>query len=396
MKIIPSNENAGVVIKSWCQSPEQGAINQAINLSRLPFAFRQICLLPDTHIGYGMPIGGVIACEDTIIPNAVGVDIGCGLLAAKTDLTELNTETLKKIMGEIRERIPVGFSHNSFQCTDTEMPSIRYNGVNEGFTFHELPICFTEYEAAKYSMGTMGGGNHFCEIQRDTDGFIWFMIHSGSRNLGKKVADHYNKLAISLNEKWYAKVPKEWELAFLPVQSDEGQTYLREMDFCIDFALRNRRKMADIIMSSFSTLGATASEYINIHHNYVAIEHHFGKNLWVHRKGATSAKEGELGIVPGSQGTSSYIVRGKGNSESFMSCSHGAGRKMGRKQACRELDLEAEIKRLDDKGILHAIRGQNDLEEASGAYKDIDTVMEEQKDLVDIVTKLEPLGVIKG
>ena len=229
------------------------------------------------------------------------------------------------------------------------------------------------------------------------------MIHSGSRNLGKQVADYYNKLAIALNEKWHSLVPKEWELAFLPIDSEEGQAYIREMNYCVDFALANRKLMMDRIIKIFGEVLSNGKEYswgvepmINIAHNYAKMENHYNKNVMVHRKGATLATTDTIGIIPGSQGTKSYIVRGKGNPESFNSCSHGAGRKMGRKQAEQTLNLEEEVKKLDDQHILHAIRGVKDLDEASGAYKDVKEVMENQKDLVDILVELSPLGVIKG
>lgn len=229
------------------------------------------------------------------------------------------------------------------------------------------------------------------------------MIHSGSRNLGKQVADYYNKIAIKLNEKWYSSVPKEWQLAFLPLDSDEGQAYLREMNYCVEFALANRKLMMDRIMMIFSDITKCSFiwfdkkiEIINIAHNYAKMENHFGQNVMVHRKGATLADTDTVGIIPGSQGTKSYIVRGRGNPDSFNSCSHGAGRRMGRKDAGKRLDLKEEIKKLDDQGIIHAIRSVNDLDEASGAYKSIDEVMTNQKDLVEILVELQPLAVIKG
>jgi len=265
------------------------------------------------------------------------------------------------------------------------------------------------------SFGLSNKSNHFIEIQKDEDNYIWAMIHSGSRNLGKKVADHYNNIAKELNHKWYSSVPKKYDLAFLPLDSQEGQDYLNEMQYCADFAFANRSVMMRRVLRTFQSVldvkllcfnsdelekpgpdYIDTAEPINIAHNYASLENHYGKNVVVHRKGATLAREGTIGIIPGSQGTASYIVRGLGNPESFNSCSHGAGRKMGRKQAQRSLNLEAEQKRLDDKGIIHSIRNVKDLDEASGAYKDIDVVMEEQKDLVEIVTKLEPIAVIKG
>jgi tRNA-splicing ligase RtcB (3'-phosphate/5'-hydroxy nucleic acid ligase) len=379
-----------VVIKSWCNAPEGNALAQARNLANLPFVFRQVCLMPDTHEGYGMPIGGVIATEGVVIPNAVGVDIGCGMLAIQTSLLEIDLPTLKRVIGIMRNTIPVGFNHHKESQDESLMPQqddpALYPEVNR------------QYQSACKQIGTLGGGNHFIEVQKGSDGHIWFMIHSGSRNLGLKVANRHNRIANDLNERWHVAVPPKWELAFLPLDTEEAAVYLREMRYCLEFALANRRLMASRVCDAFrdEIPNVTFRDAINIHHNYAAMEHHFGQNVLVHRKGATSAREGEMGIIPGSQGSCSYIVRGKGNQDSFMSCSHGAGRKMGRQAAIRNLDLEAEVKALEEKGILHALRGKKDLEEAAGAYKDIDVVMEEQQDLVDIVARLEPLAVIKG
>ena len=376
-------------IKMWLEEIEDGALAQIKNLANLPFAFKHIAIMPDSHQGYGMPIGGVLATKGVIIPNAVGVDIGCGMCAVKTSLTELDKETLKNIMGEIRKVIPVGFNKHNEKQDESLMPEAP----------DILPvICSREYNNALKSLGTLGGGNHFIEIQKGNDGYIWIMIHSGSRNLGKQVADHYNKIAEKLNEKWFSSVDKKQELAFLPLDSDEGKSYIREMNYCVDFALANRSLMMDRIIEIFSKLPKPIvfEKTINIAHNYATMENHFGENVMVHRKGATLASEKTIGIIPGSQGTKSYIVKGKGNAESFNSCSHGAGRKMGRGQAQKDLNLEDEVKKLDDMGVIHAIRGDKDLDEAPGAYKDIDIVMKNQKDLVDVLVELTPLGVIKG
>jgi len=393
MKVISTGNKP---IKMWLNDIEDGALEQAKNLANLPFVYKHIAIMPDSHQGYGMPIGGVMATKGVIVPNAVGVDIGCGMCAVKTSLTDIDVATLKKIMGEIRKVVPVGFNHHNEPQSDDLMPRIT--------SFLALvPIVAQEYEKALYSLGTLGGGNHFIEIQKGDDGHIWIMIHSGSRSLGYKIAEHYNKVAVELNGKYHSIVPKEYQLAFLPIDSDEGQAYIREMNYCVDYALANRKLMMnrvkDVLMNNYSTSRNGLfmdNKIINIAHNYARLESHFGKNVWVHRKGATSARKGEIGIIPGSQGTSSYIVEGKGNKESFMSCSHGAGRKMGRKQAQRELDLEDEKAMLDKQGIVHNIRNVKDLDEAPSAYKDIDEVMDNQKDLVDISVKLTPLGVIKG
>ena len=380
-----------VVIKSWCDNPEDGAILQAKNLANLPFVFRHVALMPDVHQGYGMPIGGVIGTEGVVIPNAVGVDIGCGMCACKTEwkIESVTTELLKVIMGKIREAVPVGFGHHKHAKPTTAVPEY----TNE----KEYPIVSEQYMDGLKQVGTLGGGNHFIEIQKDEEGYVWIMLHSGSRNIGYKVAKFYNDTAIKLNEKWNSQVPKNWELAFLPLDSDEGQSYLREMKYCVDFALDNRSLMMDNIQIIFQEVtGVTGYNRINIAHNYATMENHFGRNVMIHRKGATLAREDVTGIIPGSQGTKSYIVKGKGNPESFMSCSHGAGRCMSRGKARAELKLDEEKKKLDDKGIIHSIRGKDDLDEASSAYKPIDIVMAEQADLVEIIHELEPMAVIKG
>ncbi|MFN3556376.1 MAG: RtcB family protein [Bacteroidales bacterium] len=378
-------------IKMWLTEVEEGALEQARNIANLPFAFRHVALMPDCHQGFGMPIGGVLATRNVIIPNAVGVDIGCGMCAVQTSLTRVSHPVLKDLMHKIRSLVPLGFKHHAQKQSEQYMPA--------GWEVDTLEVVSREYDSACYQVGTLGGGNHFIEIQKGNDGHIWIMIHSGSRNIGKQVADHYNRLAIQLNEQWKSTVPRSAQLAWLPVDSPEGQAYLNEMQYCVDFALANRSLMMNRILDVFSD--HFKGEFhtfpmINIAHNYAARELHFGEQVYVHRKGATLAEKGTAGIIPGSQGTHSYIVRGKGNPESFMSCSHGAGRLMGRKQAQRSLDLKEEIKKLDQKGIIHAVRSKGDLDEASGAYKNIGQVMRNQQDLVEVAVELSPLAVIKG
>ena len=393
MKVISTER---VPIKLWLEDIEQGALDQALNLANLPFIFKHLAIMPDSHQGYGMPIGGVLATEDVVIPNAVGVDIGCGMCALKTNIKEISTGNLQSIVDKIKKVIPVGFSHQQKEQDESLMPSLELSEK------YELNIVKSQYQSALKQLGTLGGGNHFIEIQKGSDGFVWIMIHSGSRNLGKQVADYYNKRAIVLNERWFSSVDKTKQLAFLPLDSSDGDEYMKEMAYCVDFALANRRLMMDRILDCFHDVlqqGKTvaySTDMINIAHNYARYEHHFGHNTIVHRKGATSAREGEIGIIPGSMGTKSYIVEGLGNPESFMSCSHGAGRKMGRKQAQRELNLEHEIEIMESQGIIHGIKTVDNLDEACSAYKDIDVVMENQKDLVKILVELKPLAVIKG
>lgn len=375
-------------ILSWCNNPEEGAIKQAMNISEHPWLVGNVCLMPDTHEGYGMPIGGVVALDNAICPNMVGVDIGCGMLAVRTSLKEISVDNLKSILGEIRSSIPVGFNHHKTVQSHLIFEDHRWS----------LPICGQEFESAKHQIGTLGGGNHFIEIQKGSDGFIWFMIHSGSRNLGYKVAKYYNDLANELCSRWKQdKIVKD-QLAVLPIGTKEARDYINEMNLCLEFSNANRDHMSNFIKEAFNKVigNVTYDEPINIQHNYATLEHHYDRNVWVHRKGATLARENTVGIIPGSQGTSSYIVKGLGNEASLCSCSHGAGRRMSRSKAKQELNLKEEQEKLNKKGILHAIRGKNDLEEASSAYKDIDVVMEEQKDLVEIKVKLEPLAVVKG
>ena len=386
MKQVVSTER--IPIKMWLDEMEPQALAQAKNLANLPFAYKHVAIMPDSHVGYGMPIGSVLATKGVIIPNAVGVDIGCGMVAQKTHLQNITTEELKRVLGIVRESIPVGFDHHKEAQDEALMPE-----CNE-----DLFVVKNNYKGALKQLGTLGGGNHFIEIQRGSDGYIWMMIHSGSRNLGYKVANHYDKLAKRLNERWLSIVEKSKELAFLPIETKEAHDYINEMNYCIEFGVANRKLMMQRMMEAMHEVKGAfeVDEIINKPHNFAAWEHHFGNNVLVHRKGATRAFKSELGMIPGSQGTKSYIVRGKGNPESFMSCSHGAGRKMGRRQAKRDLNLEEEINLLEAQNILHAIRHKSDLEEATSAYKDIFEVMSNQTDLVDIVVELQPLAVIKG
>ena len=369
---------------------EKSALDQAKNLANLPFIHHHVSLMPDCHTGYGMPIGGVLATENVIIPNAVGVDIGCGMCAIQSSINEreITTNKLKQIMGLIRDSIPVGFDHHKEKQDEYFMPVI----------LNELPIIENQYNAAVRQIGTLGGGNHFIEIQKDIDGKIWIMIHSGSRNLGFKVAKHYNDKAKELNKRWFSSVDPAWELAFLPIGERITNYYINEMKYCVDFALANRKLMMEYVKQAIYEIYPHVffDNFINIAHNYAVLENHYGKDVWVHRKGATLAREGIIGIIPGSQGTSSYIVEGLGKKESFCSCSHGAGRLMSRKKARETLDLNTEIEKLSSKGIIHSIRNQKDLDEASSVYKNIDEVMKNQDDLVKILFELKPLAVIKG
>ena len=381
------------VVKMWTTEIDDFAREQIENLASLPFVHHHIALMPDCHGGMGMPIGGVLPTKDVVIPNAVGVDIGCGMSAVKTNIRarRLTEKILRKvIMKGIRERIPLGMDHHK------EMQDEKY--LPTGFNLEKLPVVENHYKSIHHQVGTLGGGNHFIELQRDEEGWLWIMIHSGSRNLGKQVGDFYNKRAKWFNELYYSKVESQLLLPFLPLKTQEFNDYWSEMNYCIAFAKCNRQLMMErikeVIVDSLPL--AEFEPTIDIAHNYAAWENHFGKNCIVHRKGAVRARAGEIGIIPGSQGTSSYIVEGLGNADSFMSSSHGAGRLMSRTQAIKTLSLENEIKKMDAKGIVHGMRNQSDLDEAASAYKDIDHVIALESDLVKVKTKLEPIAVIKG
>ena len=365
---------------------EDGALQQAKNLANLSIAFRHIAIMPDAHLGYGMPIGGVMATKDAVVPNAVGVDIGCGMCSLRTNLEHMEQDELKEVMSHIRKTIPVGFKHHAEKQDEGWMPPLEPG----------LPIVSQEYESASYQIGTLGGGNHFIEIQKGSDGFIWIMVHSGSRNLGFTVANHYHKQAQEENKNLSDEVPQD--LSYF-LRGTEGYTnYFNEMNYCIQFALQSRKLMMERVKDAVKEVAPQVefSNFINKPHNFAAWETHFDQELIVHRKGATRAEEGEWGMIPGSQGTRSFLVKGKGNPLSFKSCSHGAGRVLSRNQARKVLDIKTEAAKLEALGVIHAVRHRDDLDEAPGSYKDIEEVMALQKDLVDIQVKLTPLAVIKA
>ncbi len=376
----------------WLDQLDLEALAQAKNLANLPCAFHHIAIMADAHVGYGMPIGGVLATTGAIIPNGVGVDIGCGMRAVRTGLTEVEPVQLKKILSGLRAAVPLGFKHHTQPQALHALPDLDTRE-------RDLPVVTSEFESARRQVGTLGGGNHFMEMQQGSDNRIWLMVHSGSRNLGFKVAGFYNNVAVKMAKTSgkYA-IPKEWQLAALPLASIEAQRYLQEMEYCVAFARANRRLMIAVFQEIVADITGCSEfeEALDVAHNYAAKETHFSKEVWVHRKGATRAFSGEYGIIPGSQGSLSYIVRGLGNPQSFMSCSHGAGRVLGRKEAQRVLNLQEEIGKLNARHVIHSIRRRSDLEEAPGAYKDIGEVIGNQQDLVEVVVELQPLAVLKG
>lgn len=414
------NENR-VPIKIWLPSieyVEESCIEQANNLSNLPFVFKHVALMPDTHSGYGMPIGGVIATKGYIIPNAVGVDIGCGMGYVQTNIPSAllretitpNGSLLKVIIDTILQNIPTGFSHHSQRqsCYTLEKARKRLSEDVDYFIVmgaSKSHMLIDEIEAGYYQIGTLGGGNHFIELQEDENGMVAIMIHSGSRNFGYKICRYFNNVAKELNEKWFSSVPSEWQLSFLPLDTDEGKSYKAWMDLALDFAKENREKIMIKVKEILFNLLKRYTDFkdietpleVNAHHNYAAMEYHFGENVMVHRKGAIRVREGELGIIPGAMGSYSYIVEGLGNPESFFSCSHGAGRLMSRAAALEKFTPNEVIEELNSDGV---ILGKTDIkdvaEECKGAYKDIDFVISQELDLVKPIKKLKTIGVVKG
>lgn len=409
--------NLQVPIKSWCHPIEDDALKQAENLANHPVIYKHVALMPDCHVGYGMPIGGVAAFNDAIVPNAVGVDIGCGMGAVQTDypvdkLTD--KKKIREIIEYIKTLIPVGEGHahryeQQWKGFNQYLDMIDASDHNDIITGgKDIPAWLDSHgwKLDKRNLGTLGGGNHFIEIQKGNDGFIWLMLHSGSRNLGHRIASYYHKKAMELNGRNKIALPHH-DLAYLPITSKEGQAYLRDMTFALNYAKENRRIMMNVFKETMCTFikNISFTDEINIHHNYADNEKHFNRSVWVHRKGATSAKKDEPGIIPGSMGTASYIIKGKGNPESFMSCSHGAGRVMGRMEACRTLTIDECDKAME--GVVfdrwkklrkwgRKSKGLMDLGESPLAYKNIDTVIEAELDLITPMVKLYPLGVIKG
>lgn len=405
------NDKTRFPIKAWLSGMDQieeGCLEQAYNLSNLPFLHKWVCLMPDTHTGKGMSIGGVIATKDVIIPNAVGVDIGCGMVFVATDIkyeeirdVTVGTASLMQTMiGNIMRSVPVGFEKHK----QRQESAVLDRALANMDQYEEAPALVHLIEEGYFQVGTLGGGNHFIELQEDEEGYLCIMIHSGSRHLGKEICDYYHNMARELNTMWYSQVPDEYRLAFLPVHTKEGQQYINWMHLALDYAYENRERMmervCDIVKGHIERYaGRTVAfiDRINCHHNYAALENHYDANVWVHRKGATRVRPGERAVIPGAMGSYSYVVEGKGNPESFHTSSHGAGRAYSRTGAMNAFTTEQVIVDLKEQGVILGKRKKNDVaEECRFAYKDIDEVMAQQTDIVTPVRKLKTVGVVKG
>ncbi|MGV1016796.1 MAG: RtcB family protein [Fluviibacter phosphoraccumulans] len=387
-----------VPVKIWTNEVDERSRQQLANIASMPFIHHHVAAMPDVHLGIGATVGSVIATHKAIIPAAVGVDIGCGMVAARLSLTanELDEKSLIKVFEQISQDVPVGRAQHA--DAKTLMDAVRpfEPGLKVLTDRHpELLKTFGKFSKWMNQMGTLGGGNHFIEVCLDESNQVWLMLHSGSRGIGNAIADYFIKLARKDMERWMIQLPDR-DLAYFPEGSEYFADYVEAVHWAQDYAFANRQAMLDLVLKGLEKHlppFTVTTEAVNCHHNYVAKEHHFGADVWVTRKGAIRAREGDLGIVPGSMGARSFIVRGNGNPESFCSSAHGAGRRMSRTEAAKtfsEADLERQTSGVicrKDKGVI---------DEIPSAYKDIDVVMENQKDLTEILHTLKQVVCVKG
>jgi tRNA-splicing ligase RtcB len=388
----------GKPIKAWTQGVpiEEAARRQVENVARLPFIYKHVAVMPDVHFGRGATVGSVIPTKGAIVPAAVGVDIGCGMCAVKTSLTSHDLpETLKPLRSAIEKAVPVGFGdYGDHVPKASEKAWFQRLKQRYDLLQQKYPAVSTKNSPAR-QLGTLGGGNHFIEVCLDETDAVWVMLHSGSRGVGNRIGQHFIAEAKAEMERLFISLPDR-DLAYLAEGSVLFADYVDAVSWAQDYARQNRavmlERVLEVMKASFKDF-ATGDVAVNCHHNYIAQEVHFGDKVWVTRKGAVSAQAGELGIIPGSMGAKSFIVRGKGNAESFCSCSHGAGRKMSRGAAKEHFSLEdhaaatAHVECRKDSGVI---------DETPGAYKDIDAVMAAQSDLVEIVATLRQVVCVKG
>jgi tRNA-splicing ligase RtcB len=382
-----------VPIKSWAPELEGTALVQATNLSNLPFAIHHVALMPDAHTGYGMPIGGVLFADRAVVPYAIGVDIGCGVALVETDLTveTLAGADVDNVLRAIAVGVPVGTASQPFRV-DRAAAEVEI-GLEVPASIHAAWL-----ERAINQLGTLGSGNHFLEIQRDEEGRVYVMLHSGSRSLGKTICDEFHRRALAHNRRWQMELPHD-ELAYLPSGTDDHDGYWAAMTYALRFAEVNRSRMLDVVEAAFTAHSRIGrfERVVDVHHNYAAWEKHFGGDGIVHRKGAVRARAGETVLIPGSMGTASYVAEGLGNPETFETCQHGAGRAMSRTAARKAKTSAAVYEEMAAIGVaLHCGDRKTVAEEAAFAYKDIEAVMAASASLARPVTRLTPLGVVKG
>ena len=399
------NVPGGVPVKMWTQGVpvEAEAMAQLANAARLPIVFKHVAVMPDVHMGIGATIGSVIPTLKAIIPAAVGVDIGCGMMAAKTTL---RAQDLPDNLGPLRSAIEAAVPHGYTPRRGGRDPGSWENppeSVDQAWAtlaqdfdaLCELHPRLKNTNNRKH-LGTLGTGNHFIEVCLDETGFVWFMLHSGSRGVGNAIGTHFIELAKKDAERNQRNLPDK-DLAYFEEGAEHFDDYVRGVGWAQRFAMKNREVMMAHLIATVRTVITkpfeSHVEAVNCHHNYVRQERHFGQDVFVTRKGAVSAKRGELGIIPGSMGARSYIVRGLGNPESFESCSHGAGRVMSRTKAKKVFTVEDQIKATEG---VECRKDADVIDEIPMAYKDIDAVMAAQKDLVEVVYILKQVVCVKG
>jgi tRNA-splicing ligase RtcB len=388
--------NEGLVpVEVYTGEIEPAARQQLVNISRLPIVHHHVAAMPDVHLGIGATVGSVIPTKKAIIPAAVGVDIGCGMMACRLSLqaNQLDEASLKKVFGQISRDVPVGFG----QHPDGRDAAKRFKKSLTRILQKHPGIGKRVGKKSHWAqqLGSLGGGNHFIEVCLDESDRVWAMLHSGSRGIGNAIGSYFIELAKKDSLKNNTHLP-DADLAYFPEGAQHFDDYVDAVGWAQDYARANREEMMDLVLDamhrhlpSFEVTGAA----VNCHHNYVEHEEHFGERVWLTRKGAIRAGEGELGIIPGSMGARSYIVRGKGSAQSFHSCAHGAGRRMSRNAAQKQFSVQDLIQQTEgvvcrkDKGVI---------DEIPGAYKNIDEVMANQSDLVDVVHTLKQVLCVKG
>lgn len=387
-----------VPVKIWTNDVDDRSRDQLANIASMPFIHHHVAAMPDVHLGIGATVGSVIATHKAIIPAAVGVDIGCGMVAARLSLlaTDLDEKSLKKVFDQISRDVPVGRAQHQDSLVLVDRVRPFEQGLKDLTDKHpELLKSFGKLSKWANQMGTLGGGNHFIEVCLDESNKVWVMLHSGSRGIGNAIADYFIKLARKDMERWMIQLPDR-DLAYFPEGSEHFADYVEAVHWAQDYAFANRQAMLDLVLKGLENHlppFTVTTEAVNCHHNYVVMEHHYGADVWVTRKGAIRAREGDLGIVPGSMGARSFIVRGKGNPESFCSSAHGAGRRMSRTEATKRFS-EADLERQTSGVICRKDKGV--IDEIPSAYKDIDVVMENQKDLTEVLHTLKQVVCVKG
>jgi tRNA-splicing ligase RtcB len=391
-------DGSSTPVRIWTDDIDEGSKAQLANIASLAFIHHHVAAMPDVHLGIGATIGSVIATHQAIIPAAVGVDIGCGMVAARLSLTanDIDEKRLKKVFDQISRDVPVGRDQHADGRVLVDAVRPFEPGLKALTERHpQLLKAFGKFSKWANQMGTLGGGNHFIEVCLDEHEQVWVMLHSGSRGIGNAIATYFIELARKDMARHMIQLPDR-DLAYFAEGSEHFADYVEAVHWAQEYARANRQAMLELVLAGLARHlppFTVTTEAVNCHHNYVAREHHYGADVWVTRKGAIRAGQGELGIVPGSMGARSYIVRGKGNAESFCSSAHGAGRRMSRTAATRRF-TEADLARQTEGVICRKDKGVVD--EIPGAYKDIDEVMANQRDLTEILHTLKQVVCVKG